>query len=283
MVRLDVPLSIAEAPTDRLRVSVDIDGNKRLIPGARAPTIGQAAGEGAGRTPSQYLLGAQVQENQQTTVQIVQRALPGTQVFDFLDQAARDQDEIDLDFRAFGSLKHVITVAATKGFMIGVEANGLSELSLHADVLADIGLGNASDKNVKLVAGSMLAHVKDGTEEGSDNEDFIEKAATPSVPDIWVVDSIIYTGTAAKAYVKGVATQHGFPNASGSPNVVIAGDVAICDPSVHWTAKGNATSFQPGFGEDSALYTLDVTLTESMPRALPIHPADVNEGNKLPT
>ena len=284
MARLDVPLCIAEAPTDRLRVSVEISGDLRLIPGARAPTIGQAAGEGAVRTPGQYLLGKNVQEDQQTTVQIVQRALPGTQVFDFLDQAARDNDEIDLDFRAFGSLMKVVTTMtkADEHFeIIAADSTGMSEVQIGS--IADLTIGGGSEAD--LFPGIVLYHVKTGTTKDSGNEDFIEHHGTASDPEFVVISDVFYdsSGASPKAYTKTILTAAGFPNDSSTVATGVVGDVAIAHPSVKWTAVGNATSFQPGFGEDSALYTLDVTLTEVMPRAEVIHPADVNIGNTLPT
>ena len=41
--RIEVPRAISEAPTDRIFVSVELDGQLRQIVGARAPTVGQGA------------------------------------------------------------------------------------------------------------------------------------------------------------------------------------------------------------------------------------------------
>ena len=131
--KIEVPRSISEAPTDRLHVSVKIDGLERIITGARAPTVGQSAGEGSTRSPSNYLLGARVQQNQQTTIQIVMRALVGTMVFDFLDQAARDEDNISLDFRTFGKIRDLFSDVSRFAIAAKSEANngtkGLSEIT----------------------------------------------------------------------------------------------------------------------------------------------------------
>ena len=107
MARIEVPRSISEAPTDRLYTSVLIDQQLRQITGARSPTVGQGTGDAAAREPSAYLMGDQsAANNQQTTIQIVMRALVGTQVFDFLDEKARAKASIDLDFRTFGPIRN---------------------------------------------------------------------------------------------------------------------------------------------------------------------------------
>lgn len=285
MSRLNVPLSISEAPTDRLRVSVkDNDGNVRLIPGARAPTVGQGAGQGATRTPSQYLLGARgADTGQETTLQIVCRALVGTQIFDLLDEKARGDKPIELDFRTFGTIKRIVNAkAASIHFVIAAESNGLSEISISGNALeshADhISIGDDDDDD--LIRGRQLSHVKTGTKESSELEDFIEKAASEGAPDFVVISEVRYKadGTVPKAYIIG-RTAADFPNAKASPGEAVDGTIAIGDQCVMWTAKGVATSFQPNFDEDSLLYTLDVTLSAAMPKAQIIHPADVNIGN----
>ena len=120
----------------------------------------------------------------------------------------------------------------------------------------------------------VLVPVAAGTDEG---DDFIlEDANLPSADlDFIVISDILYdaAGKNPKVYTKGRAAVAAWP--SGTEKHLIA----HCDQSVKWTAKGDAQSFQPGFGEDSSLYTLDVTLTEAMPRAEIIHPADVGQGN----
>ena len=299
MPRLNVPLSIREARTDRLRVSVKLDdGKERIIPGARAPTVGQAAGQGTTRSPSNFLLGARTQQDQETTIQVVLRALVGTEVFNFLDKTARDKAPIDLDFRVFGTIDRIVISEATGAAGILEVADfagiaGLSELKLKGNKFGlpagDSGssaLTIGDDANSDLKRGTQLSIVKAGTIAGSKLESFIEADGTigtnedAKLPAFLVVSDVLYdaAGENPKAFVVARTAITNWPN-DGDISSAADNTIAIGDQCVKWTASGEATGFQPGFGEDSALYTLDVTLTDAMPTPRIIHPAEVNIGN----
>ena len=293
--RIEVPRSISEAPTDRLRVSVvipDSAGNQsreRLIPGARAPTVGQSAGDGNTRSPANYLMGARAQQNQQTTIQVVMRALVGTVHFDFLDQAARDEDNITLYFRTQGEIQAMFP-ASKGGFAVGAsgavgsavadlsEITGAQGDGQHAAAEFTLGSEAEEDTKVHIDQGGVLVAVAAGTTKSS--KIIAAEDVVLIGPSFLVVSDILYDadGDNPKMFTKGRAAIANWPTKAG-PAFAPEPVVAYCDQSVEWSAQGDVQGFQPGFGEDSSLYTLDVTLTEAMPRAKVIHPADADKGN----
>lgn len=309
MARIRVPTPISEAPTDRLRVGFDMDGTKRMLIGARAPTIGQGAAQGgAVRSPSAYLLSEQDDDDQQTTIQIVHRALVGTQLFKWLEEKKRAKGSISLDFRTFGRILHRFkdSDGDYAGFTVGPRATdggakGLSEISVRTATsgyyLADLfvagtdGLDKRFDKE-KIKEGGILEVITDTSKDdgptirtgGLVSSGFVKQDHNP---EFMVISAILYdaNGENPKAFVEaGASATFPWPN-DGNGNVTSAGVdtdkhlVAHREQSVRWTAAGTVQDHQPGFGEDSALYTLSVTLTSAMGEAVLIHSSEADEFN----
>ena len=295
MARIEVPRSISEAPTDRLYTSVLIDQQLRQITGARAPTVGQGTGDAAAREPSAYLMGDQsAANNQQTTIQIVMRALVGTQVFDFLDEKARAKTSIDLDFRTFGPIRNRFPLKTEFIISAAGTAGGTKGLSL----LAGPGLYMGTDAEKHTVREGGVLEVVDGPLtkedytvavplEGSAGSDYLPSVSTGINPRFLVLSDVLYdvAGENPQPYVKGRSGIALWPS-KGDSSTTVLDEAALLlkvqvvhrDQSVHWTAKGTVGGFNPGLGEDSLLYTLDVTLSEAMARTVIIHSSEAHLG-----
>lgn len=321
MARIEIPREISEAPADRIFISVPVDGQPRMLSGARSPTIGQGAGDAASRQPSAYMLGNRNQgQNQQTTIQIVMRALVGTVLFDYLDEKSRDSGSIDLDFRTFGDIQHRFTVGDDSDnfkvlFEIEAEVStgGAKGLSLikgkansttghqtakffefdnsHVDETGNAG----RELDPKRIREGGVLEVIDGSLSKDDytikltgvsNEyEFVNVASNPL---FLVCSAILYNDDklAPQVYVPGRTAIANWPNDGQGSAAVIdhAGtlgklQVVHRNQSVKWTAKGTVGGFQPTPGEDSLLYTLDVTLTEAMTKPILIHSSEAHYGN----
>lgn len=292
--RIEVPRSISEAPIDRLVTSVKIDSILRAIPGARAPTFG-TEGVSTTRTPSEYLLGDRSDAEDNTTVEIVMRALVGTTVFDHLDKQARASASVELDWRSFGPIIH--RFGANDYWAIAAKvtasnpAKGLSELTPKAATSSPLvtkpsyKIGD-EEGTPKLRPGGVL-EVVDNSKTKEDIQPFTVKATFTKRdhnPEFLVLQEVLYDddGANPKLYVAGQDAAVGFWPNDGNETVASvtiqgqgAGRVVYRDQSVKWTAKGTVDSFEPSFAEDSSLYTLRVILSEAMPKATIIHSAEV--------
>ena len=111
--------------------------------------------------------------------------------------------------------------------------------------------------------------------------------ATGINPRFLVLSDVLYdvAGENPQPYVKGRSGIALWPSKGDASATVIDESALLLkvqvvhrDQSVHWTAKGTVGGFNPGLGEDSLLYTLDVTLSEAMARTVIIHSSEAHLG-----